>query len=214
MGEGHDSDPNVAMDISVHPSIAAMRDECAVAAFEVNHVSMAETELILKSLDPNKATGHDQIPDRVLQDGASVLAATIAPLINTVIDNACVPVEWKSAEICPIFKGDDEFDKSKYRPPSILVLLDKIFERCVQKQLVHYLNPYFSKFLSAYTKGYSCESVLLHLLEEWKGALDKNSVVGTVIMDLSKAFDLIPHDLLLAKLSAYGISTHRLNLLK
>ena len=149
MGEGHDSDPNVAMDISVHPSIAAMRDECAVAAFEVNHVSMAETELILKSLDPNKATGHDQIPDRVLQDGASVLAATIAPLINTVIDNACVPVEWKSAEICPIFKGDDEFDKSKYRPPSILVLLDKIFERCVQKQLVHYLNPYFSKFLSA-----------------------------------------------------------------
>ena len=120
----------------------------------------------------------------------------------------------KSAEICPIFKGDDEFDKSKYRLPSNLVLLNKIFERCVQKQLVHYFNRYFSKFLSAYTKGYSCESVLLHLLEEWKGALDKNSVVGTVIMDLSKAFDLIPHDLLLAKLSAYGISTHRLNLLK
>ena len=214
MGEGHDSDRNVAKDISVHPSIAAMRDKCVVAAFEVNHVSMAETELILKSLDPNKATGHNQIPDRVLRDGASVLAAPIARLINTVIDNACVPVEWKSAEICPIFKGDDEFDKSKYWPPSILVLLDKIFERCVQKQLVHYFNPYFSKFLSAYTKGYSCESVLLHLLEEWKGALDKNSVVGTVIMDLSKAFDLIPHDLLLAKLSAYGISTDRLNLLK
>ena len=67
-------------------------------------------------------------------------------------------------------------------------MLDKVFERCVQKQLVHYFNPYLSKFWSAYRKGYSCKSVLLHLIEDWKGALDKNSVVGTV-MDLSKAFD-------------------------
>ena len=56
--------------------------------------------------------------------------------------------------------------------------------------------------------------MLLYLIEDWKGALDKNSVVGTVIMDVSKAFDLIPHDLLLVKLSAYGISIHNLNLLK
>ena len=85
---------------------------------------------------------------------------------------------------------------------------------CVQKQLVIYFNPFLSKFLSAYRKGYSCESVLLHLIEDWKGALDKNSVVGTMIMDLSKTCDLIPHDLFLATLSGYGISTHSLNLLK
>ena len=169
------------MDISVHPSIAAIREECVTAQFEFDHVSMAETGLILQSLDPNKATGHDQIPARVLLDGASVLAAPIALLINTVIDKACVPAKWKLAEICPIFKRDDEFDKSKYRPVSILVLLDKVFERCVQKQLVHYFNPHLSKFLSAYRKGYSCESVLLHLIKDWKGALDKNSVVGTVM---------------------------------
>ena len=54
----------------------------------------------------------------------------------------------------------------------------------------------------------------MYLIEDWKGALDKNSVVGTVIMDVSKAFDLRPHDLLLVKLSAYGISVHNLNLLK
>ena len=128
VGEEHDSGPNVVADISVHTSIAAIRDECVVAAqFEFNHVSMAEIELII-SLYPNKAIGHDQIPARVLRDGASVLAAPIARLINTVIDNACVPAEWKVAEICPIFKRDDEFDKSKYRPVFILVLLDKVFE--------------------------------------------------------------------------------------
>ena len=128
VGEEHDSGPNVVVDISVHTSIAAIRDECVVAAqFEFNHVSMAEIELII-SLYPNKAIGHDQIPARVLRDGASVLAAPIARLINTVIDNACVPAEWKVAEICPIFKRDNEFDKSKYRPVFILVLLDKVFE--------------------------------------------------------------------------------------
>ena len=136
LGEEHDSDPYVAVDISVHPSIAAIRDECVVATqFEFNHVSMAETELIHESLDPNKASGHDQSPARVLRDGASVLTAPIARLINTILDNACVPVEWKLAKICPTFKRADEFDKLKYRPVSILVLLDKVFERCVQNSL-------------------------------------------------------------------------------
>ena len=122
------------MDISVHPSVAAIRDECVVAApFEFNHFSMAETELILKSLDPIKATGHDQFPAPVLRDGASVLAAPFARLTNTVTDNACVPAEWKLAEICPIFKRDDEFDKSKYRPVSILVSLDTRLSRNVCK---------------------------------------------------------------------------------
>ena len=135
VGEEHDSYSNVAVDISVHPSIAAIRKECVAAQFEFNHVSMAETELILKSLDPNKATGHDQIPTCVLRDGASVLAGPIARLINTGTDNACVPAEWKLAEICPIFKRDDEFDKSKYRPVSILVLLDKVLRDVCKSSL-------------------------------------------------------------------------------
>ena len=93
VGEECVTDSNVAADISAHPSIAAIRKECVAAQFEFNHVSVAETELILQSLDPNKATGHDQIPARILRDGTSVLAAPIARLINTVIDNACVPAE-------------------------------------------------------------------------------------------------------------------------
>ena len=83
------SDSNAAADISAHPSIAAIRKECVAAHFEFNHVSLAETELILQSLDP-KATGHDQIPASVLRDGASVLAAPIARLINNVIDKRSV----------------------------------------------------------------------------------------------------------------------------
>ena len=60
-------------------------------------------------------------------------------------------------------------------------------------------------FISAYRKSYNTQHVLIRLLEEWRGNLDKSSVVGGVLMDLSKAFDCVPHDLLPAKLAAYDI---------
>jgi hypothetical protein len=55
---------------------------------------------------------------------------------------------------------------------------------------------------------------MLRLLEDWHEALDKDQYVATVLMDLSKAFDCLPHDILLDKLSAYGISSHSVSLLK
>ena len=62
-----------------------------------------------------------------------------------------------------------------------------------------------SPFVCAYRKHYSTQHVLTRLLEEWRKNLDDKYVVGGVLMDLSKAFDCVPHDLLIAKLAAYGI---------
>ena len=67
--------------------------------------------------------------------------------------------------------------------------------------------------LSAYRAGYSCQHVILQLTEFWRQSLDKGNCVGTVAMDLSKAFDSMPHGLLIAKLSAYGVSKHACNLI-
>ena len=71
---------------------------------------------------------------------------------------------------------------------------------------------YFSPFISAYTKSYSPQRVPIRLLQEWIEKLDKNFIVGAVLMDLSKAFDCIPHDLIIAKLAAYGIETETIRL--
>ena len=73
------------------------------------------------------------------------------------------------------------------------------------------LNNILSNFLSAYRERYSCQHVLLRLIETWCKCLDKNNLVGAILMDLSKAFDCLPHNIFIAKLEAYGVTNDALN---
>ena len=81
-------------------------------------------------------------------------------------------------------------------------------------QLVEFFNNIFHDFLCAFRKGHGCQTTLLRLLEDWKSALDKNCYVAAILMDLSKAFDCLPHDILLSKLTAYGLSSQSIKLLE
>ena len=72
------------------------------------------------------------------------------------------------------------------------------------------MSNYIPLYVSAYRKEYDSQHVLFRLLEEWRQHLDNNKVVGGVFMDLSKAFDCVPHDLLIAKLAAYSVDENLL----
>ena len=85
-------------------------------------------------------------------------------------------------------------------------MFSKICERFLHENLTNYANTFLSRFISAYRKSFSTNHVLIHLIENWKKSLDEKKFVGAVLMDLSKAFDSIPHDLLIAKMYAYGFS--------
>ena len=99
---------------------------------------------------------------------------------------------------------------SNFRPVSVLNTFSKIYERVIKDQIVRGMEKYFSPFLSAYRKNYSSQNILISLTEEWRKKLDNNFVVGAVLTDLSKAFYCIPHDLIIAKLSAYNFSDEAL----
>ena len=73
---------------------------------------------------------------------------------------------------------------------------------------------FLSPFLCGYRKGYSAQHALLSMLEKWRISLDKGGYGGGVLMDLSKAFDTLDHDLLIAKLHAYGFDINALRLIK
>ena len=68
------------------------------------------------------------------------------------------------------------------------------------------METFFSGFVAAYTVRYSFNNVLMRLIGNWRKARDENLQIGTLLMDLSKAFDCIPHDLLIAKLYAHDLS--------
>ena len=81
-------------------------------------------------------------------------------------------------------------------------------------QISKYINSFLTSYLSGHRKGFNTEKALLSLIEKWKIALDSKGYSGTVLMDLSKAYDTINHDLLIAKLHACGFSKESLKLIK
>ena len=97
-----------------------------------------------------------------------------------------------------------------YRPVSVLNVFLKVLERFILDQLTSYFKSILSEFRSAYRKQYSCQHVLLRMIETWRKCLDENKIVGATLMGLSKAFDCLPHDLLVVKLEAYGLDTKTL----
>jgi hypothetical protein len=80
--------------------------------------------------------------------------------------------------------------------------------------LSDFFENIFNPYLCAFRRGHGCQTTLFRLLEDWQDALDKNQYVAAVLMDFSKAFDCIPHDILLDKLSAYGMSTDSVSILE
>ena len=111
---------------------------------------------------------------------------------------------WQKCSI-PIRTAEKNF-----RPVSIVNAFSKIYEKIVKEQISPFLEETLSVSIAAYRKAYGTQHVLVRMLEDWKTKLDNDFTVGAILMDLSKAFDCIPHDLLIAKLNAYGFNENSL----
>ena len=92
------------------------------------------------------------------------------------------------------------------RPVTILKYFSKIYEKFLVEAFKPLIDTFLSEYIAPYRENYSSNHVLITLIENWKKTLDEKFFVGAVLIDLSKAFDCIPHDLLIAKLHAYGFS--------
>ena len=176
--------------------------------FEFKKICVEDVRKYVLQLDKTKRTSGG-IPTNILQGSLQ----TTAPLITQImIETSLFPEDLKLAEVKPIKKGSTA-DMGNYRPISLLPTFSKVFERILYDQLSDHFQGLFSPLLCGFRKGHSTHHALLKILLNWQKSLDNKGVVGAVLMDLSKAFDTLPHDLLIAKLACYGLSKPSLNLI-
>ena len=151
--------------------------------FSFQHVESKTVMMYLKTFNPRKATGFDNIPGRLLKLAHESLSIPITFLINTSISQNVFPDDLKCAEVTPLFKKNDNLNKLNYRPVSILTGISKVFENVINAQSLEYFNDIFHDFLSAFRKGYSCQSLLLKFVEDIKCALDDKNIAAALPLD-------------------------------
>ena len=192
-----------------HESVFLIRDQASVTnEFFFKAITPAVLSRYAHKLQNSKAVGHDGLKSIYFK-----LCNSLCDIFNMCVTASFFPSEMKLAEINPIFKRKDNVCKKNYRSINLLTTASKLFENIMSDQMTEYFSDLLSSTLSAYRKGYSCQHVIQRLTEYWCQALDNGSAVGTVAMDLLRAFDKMPHALLIAKLNAYGLSEHACNMI-
>ena len=181
---------NFGLEFSAHPSIRAIAEENrrknAIHNFNFKCTSKIQVEKLLLNINARKACGHDTITPRPLKESASVISGPLGELMNESIKQYKYPSRWKTGQVTPLFKKNDELSKGNYRPVTVLLALNNVFEKLLASQLDQFYTELLSDYISAYRRHYGCETSLMRLTEDWKRSLDNKQIVAVISMDLSR----------------------------
>ena len=162
----------------------------------------------LQQLSTSKATGLDDLSSFFLKIAAPAISPSLTAVFNLSISSGVFPDLWKTAKVSPLHKDGSLFDRSNYRPISVLAVLSKILERHVHQTFYYFLSQHEllldSQF--GFRSSRSCELALANLSDNILTNMDNKLLNGLLLVDLKKAFDLVDHDTLLNKLRIYGCS--------
>ena len=190
-----------------HDSIIRIKQNINIDnKFQFSASNLENMEKKINDLDIHKPTTLNHIPAKILASVKDISSNYIHYFYNKSIKEGIFPNSLKLADITPAHKKDDKSDKENYRPISVLPTPSKIFEKIIYEDIYNYMNDKLSPCLCGFRKGYSSQYCLILMLERWKEALDNKNLAGAILTDLSKAFDCLNHNLLIAKLEAYGFS--------
>ena len=196
-----------------HPSVAIINEKKTVSGkFSFSLVRYNDILKKVRNLDTAKASKQTDIPAKILKHNSEYFAEYFYDNINYCIENSNFPSDLKSADVTPAYKKKSKTSKDNYRPVSILSNISKVYERCIYEQLQSYFEKILSPYQCGFQKGFNAQHCLIALIETWKKSVDSGGAFGALMIDLSKSFHCRSHDLLIAKLDAYGFDKKSLKL--
>lgn len=151
--------------------------------------------------------GFDDISVKMINFCLPKLARHITHVVNCCLESGYFPQLWKTSVVIPIPKVNNPVNFSDLRPISLVPTFVKIIEKVVHRQLYDYAlkNNIISQFQSGFQKNQSTVTILLKVLDDIVRERDKGNCMALVLLDFSKAFDTIDHELMCAKLSYFGL---------
>ena len=184
-------------------------------SMHLNETDAGEVYNIIKSFK-NKATRDTKICALKIANGSYVFTNALAGVINKSFQQGIFPEQLKVAKVTPIYKEGPKSDVTNYRPISLLSSLSKIYEKLMHVRILNFLDSNNSLFDMQYgfRPGRSCEHAILNAQNTLLENLNKRQISILLLIDFSKAFDMVDHGLLINKLNHYGIRGPALNWLK
>ena len=115
-------------------------------------------------------------------------------------------ITHKKAKIIPLHKKDDLLDPKNYRPVAIIPIFSKVLERVIFNQMIKYLvdNKLLHPNHHAYRADHNTTTALIQMYDTWLQSLEAGELAGVCFLDMSAAFDIVDHSLLIKKLELYG----------
>ena len=154
----------------------------------------------------NNGKGANIISTITLKNNKHTLSEILAHIFNNCISDGYFPFELKDGCITPIYKGGSKTELNNYRPVCSLLPFSKIFERILYDRMINYIEKHniFSKNQFGFRKGLSTENAIINFIDKIYTGLEKRQHTAAIFMDLSKAFDVLDHQILAIKLKHYG----------
>lgn len=167
----------------------------------------AEIQKAIDSLKPKTSSGIDEISGKLVKTCKDELTRPLTDLVNKSLKQGIFPSQLKTAKVFPKYKKGPTTDANSYRPISLIPTFSKIFEKIVLQRLICHLeqNKLITSQQHGFLKGRSTTTALIQLTEHVIDQLENGSLVTSLFLDFSKAFDCLNHNQLLQKLQALGI---------